>query len=386
MSVHSESDGSVPSVSPAVLHERLLAGEAVTILDVRDRDEFESWHVDGPSVTARQIPHVKFVQAEVKGTAADLVADVAEPIIAVCGEGEASRHAAGLLVDAGVDAYNLAGGMDAWAELLVARELDDVPGTVIQYDRPASGCLSYLVVVGDEAVVVDPLRAFTHRYIEDANERGADIRYAVDTHVHADHVSGVRAVAAESDAEPVLPELARERGLAFDVRPVADGEALSVGNAQLKAIHTPGHTSEMTAFEYDGVLFAGDGLFLDSVARPDLEDGDEGAPDAARQLYHTLQEKVLTYPDSVRLAPAHYGPNSPRADDGTYTATIGEVRDRLDALSLREDDFVEFVLADMPPQPANYERIIDANLGRESLSDADAFEVELGPNNCAATR
>ncbi|WP_267642603.1 MBL fold metallo-hydrolase [Haloarchaeobius amylolyticus] len=386
MSVHSESDGSVPSVSPAELHELVAGGESLTVLDVRDRDEFEAWHVDGPAVTARQVPHVKFIQAEVTGDAADLVGDVPEPIVVVCGEGEASAHAAGLLTDAGLDARNLAGGMDAWADLLVGREISDVPGTVIQYDRPSSGCLSYLVVSGDEAAVVDPLRAFADRYIADATERGADITYAIDTHVHADHVSGIRAVAEASDAEPVLPELARERGLAFDARPLADRETLDLGGERLRAVHTPGHTSEMTAVEYDGLLFTGDGLFLESVARPDLEDGDEGAPDAARRLYRSLQETVLPFPDSVRVAPAHYSEAADRAEDGTYTASIGELAARLDALDMREDEFVEYVLADMPPRPNNYERIIETNLGRESLDDAEAFEIELGPNNCAATR
>ncbi len=386
MSVHPESDESVPSVSPADLHELVAAGEPLTILDVRNRDEFEAWHVDGPAVTARQVPHVKFIQAEVTGTAADLVEDLPEPIVVVCGEGEASAHAAGLLTDLGIDARNLAGGMDAWADLLVARELADVPGTVVQYDRPSSGCLSYLVVSGDEAAVIDPLRAFADRYVADASEYGADIKYAIDTHVHADHVSGIRAVAELSDAQPVMPELARERGLSFDARPLADGETLDLGKERLTAVATPGHTSEMTAIEYDGLLFTGDGLFLESVARPDLEDGDEGAPEAARELYHSLQETVLPYPDSVRIAPAHYSEAAEQADDGTYTATVGDLERRLDALRMREDDFVEYVLADMPPRPNNYERIIETNLGRETLDDEEAFEIELGPNNCAATR
>ncbi|WP_439025634.1 MBL fold metallo-hydrolase [Haloarchaeobius sp. DT45] len=386
MSVHSESDESVPSVSPAALHDMVTAGESFSLLDVRNRDEFEAWHIDGPSVTAEQVPHVKFIQAEVTGTATDLVEGLPEPIVVVCGEGEASAHAAGLLTEAGVDARNLAGGMDAWAKLLVARELDDVSGTVVQYDRPSSGCLSYLVVSGDEAAVIDPLRAFADRYVADANDHGADLKYAIDTHVHADHVSGVRAVAEASDAEPVLPELARERGLAFDARPLADEETLDLGNGRLKAVATPGHTSEMTAIEYGGVLFTGDGLFLESVARPDLEAGDEGAPEAARELFHSLHEKVLTYPDSVRIAPAHYSESAERATDGTYTATVGVLEDRLDALALREDEFVEYVLADMPPRPNNYERIIETNLGREDLNEDEAFEIELGPNNCAATR
>ena len=386
MSTSSEQSGSQPSVSPQRLKEMVDSGEAFTLLDVRDRDEFEAWHVSGPGVTARQVPHVKFVQAEVTGNVEDLVGeDPDEPIVVVCGHGEASAHAADLLVDAGYDAHNLSGGMDAWASLLDATELDGVSGTVVQYDRPSSGCLSYLVVSGDEAAVVDPLRAFADRYIADAEDRGATLEYAIDTHVHADHVSGVRAVASASDADPVLPEMARARGLDYDVRFVADGESLPLGDTELTAVATPGHTTEMTTFEYGDVLFTGDGLFLHGVARPDLETGEEeGARELASDLYRSIHERLLDYPDETVVAPAHYAERTERGPDGTYTSTLGEIRDRGDALDLDERGFVDYVVSDLPPRPNNYERIVATNLGHEELDDDAAFEVELGPNNCAA--
>ncbi|WP_435335219.1 MBL fold metallo-hydrolase [Haloarchaeobius sp. TZWWS8] len=385
MNSQQAADGEPSSVSPAELHEWLVRGTPFTALDVRDRDEFEAWHVDGPAVTARQVPHMKFLQAQVKGTAAALVDGLPEPVVVVCAEGEASAHAADLLVDAGVDARNLDGGMDAWASLLVARDLGE-DGAVVQYDRPSSGCLSYLVVDGDEAAVVDPLRAFADRYVAEARERGADLRYAIDTHVHADHVSGVRAVALASDAEPVVPELARERGLAFDARPVSDGERLPLGDSELTAVHLPGHTTEMTGLRYDGVLFGGDSLFLDGVARPDLEHGDDGAPDAARRLHQTLHERLLQLPPETRLAPAHYAPGTERAADETVTATLGDLKTRLEALARDEEEFVDHLLADATPRPNEFERIIAVNLGRDSLDEEAAAAIELGPNNCAVSR
>ena len=408
-----------PSVAPQELRERLRAGERLTLLDVRDREEVERWRIDGSNATAAQIPHAKFLQARVRGTAADLVADLPEPIVVVCARGKASADAAELLVDAGVEAANLAGGMEGWARLYEAVELDHPVATVLQYQRPASGCLAYLVVSGGAAAVIDPLRAFADRYVADARERGADLLYAVDTHVHADHVSGVRAVADASGAEAIVPRGARARGLAFDARVVGDreersssgsresgipgdGEALRAGEATLTAVRAPGHTSEMTAFRLDPtadrdraddvretlepLLFAGDLLFLESVARPDLEEGDEGAPAAARRLHRTLRERALSLPDETLIAPAHYSDAAVPDDGGAYVATLGDLRERLSALSMDEEAFVEFVLSDVPPRPANFEEIIEINLGRREATDGEAFDLELGPNNCAATR
>nr|WP_267620269.1 MBL fold metallo-hydrolase [Halobium salinum] len=383
-------------MSPAQLDERLRGRDPLRVLDVRDRDEFEEWHVSGPAVEATQVPHVKFVAAGAKGTVADLAGDAGldpdddRPVLAVCGRGEASAHVAGLLREAGYDAYNLDGGMDAWAEHYDAVELDvGAEATVLQYRRPSSGCLAYLVVSEGAAAVIDPLRAFADRYVADAAARDADLVVAVDTHVHADHLSGTRAVAALRDAEVVVPGGALDRGLDYaddvPVRPVADGDEVRVGDATLTALATPGHTTEMTSFRLADLLFTGDTLFVESVARPDLERGDDGAADLAHTLYQTLHETVLAQSDDTRVAPGHYGETTPPADDGSYTARLGALRERLRALSLDEDAFVEHVVDDLPPRPANYERIVETNLGSATVDDAEAFELELGPNNCAVS-
>ncbi|WP_254763111.1 MBL fold metallo-hydrolase [Natrinema marinum] len=394
------SDDGEASIAPAELADRLRAGDELTVLDVRDRDEFERWHLEGEGVEAVQIPHVKFIQAQATGGAADLVADLEEPIVAVCGHGEASAHAVSLLREAGIEARNLAGGMDAWADLYLVRELAvGAPATVLQYDRPSSGCLAYLLVSGDEAAVIDPLRAFADRYATAAADRGADLTYAIDTHVHADHVSGVRDLAARTDAEAVVPERARDRGLAFDARTLTDGAELPLGEATLAAVATPGHTTESLSFSLADVLFTGDTLFLEGVGRPDLEgsaaqraadsraveprDGSDEAPAAARRLYESLRHRILERPDETMIAPGHYSDAADPRDDGTYGARLGDLRDRLAAPSLSEAEFVERATNDLPPRPANDERIVAVNLGLEDVDEETAFELELGPNNCA---
>jgi glyoxylase-like metal-dependent hydrolase (beta-lactamase superfamily II) len=236
--------------------------------------------------------------------------------------------------------------------------------------------------------VVDPLRAFTDEYVADAKAMGADLVSALDTHVHADHISGVRALSADHDVEAVVPAAAVDRGIDYDApyTTLADGETVTVGDVDIEAVHTPGHTTGMTSYRVGEFLFTGDGLFTESVARPDLEEGDAGAPDAAATLYETLQETILPLPDDTVVAPAHFSDAAEPADDGSYTVTLGELAASMDALSMDRDEFVEFVLSDMPPRPANYEDIIATNLGQQTADDDEAFELELGPNNCAASR
>ncbi len=377
-------DAEAPSVDPSALYEQLAAGEPVSILDVRDRDEFEAWHITGPTVQAEQVSQAKVLQAEVTERISELVAELAlaEPIIAVCAEGDASAYVANLLRDEGIEAVNLADGMAGWARVLVAA---DISPAIRQYYRPSSGCVSYLVHDGGEGVLIDPLRAFTERYLDDLTADDSTLTYALDTHVHADHISGIRSLATQTTAECVLPAGARDRGLTVDATLVQDGEALTIGGLEITAFHLPGHTTEMTGYRVGEVLLTGDSLFLESVARPDLEAGAEHARSFASELYDSLHDRLETLPDATLIAPGHVGPTTTPADDGTYTARLGVLRDSLALLGLDRDAFIDAVLADMPPQPANYETIIETNLGRIETTPMEAFELELGPNNCAVS-
>ncbi|MFB6113704.1 MAG: MBL fold metallo-hydrolase [Halodesulfurarchaeum sp.] len=372
---------------PNTLFEWIRRGIPVTILDVREESEYESWHVDGESVSAMNIPAYDFIEESTESILEQIPDD--DLIVVVCAQGKSSALVAGWLESVGYDARNLDDGMDGWARVYEPFEVTayDGPGTLLQFQRPSSGCLGYMLVKGDEAAVFDPLRAFTDRYFETAAEWGAELTLAVDTHIHADHVSGLRAL-LDRGVTGVLPSPAIERGVRYasDVVSVSDGDTLPVGSATVRVVHSPGHTTGMTAYFVDGqVLLTGDGLFLDSLARPDLEAGEAGASDAARTLYETIQKRILEMPPETIIAPGHVGDRTVRAPDETFTATLENLSDRMSLLTADEEEFVSKIVADMPPRPENYERIIETNLGREQVEDETAFDLELGPNNCASS-
>ncbi|MFB6184593.1 MAG: MBL fold metallo-hydrolase [Haloarculaceae archaeon] len=386
MSDYPQPDDEVPSVSPLELERRIEADEPIRLLDVRNRSEIEQWRIEGNGVRRTEIPYSKFIEAEIADDVASLAADLEGPVVVVCGQGEASAYVADLLLEAGVEARNLAGGMDAWGRIYEAAELDHAGDvTVVQYHRPSSGCLGYLLVAGDDAAVVDPLAAFVDRYVADAADRGATVRYAIDTHVHADHVSGVGRLTEATDAAPMLSERAVARGVDIEVTALADGETLALGESEVTVVALPGHTTGMAGFAVEDVLLTGDSLFVESVARPDLEAGDEGAPDAARELHRTLTERLTAFDDDTVVAPGHTSAASERAPDGTYTARLGTLRETLPAFRQDREAFVTAITDDIPPRPANFERIIAINLGHETVDDEEAFALEQGPNNCAAT-
>lgn len=381
----STTEEEVESITPEELKERIDSDEEVFILDARSEGDFDEWHIDGENVEIVNYPYFQLLD----GIPEDLFTALPEDqkITALCAKGGSSEMVAEHLEAEGYDVNHLERGMRGWARIYEYTELDvNVDATIAQYQRPSSGCLAYLIASGDEAAIIDPLRAFTDGYIQDGRAFSTELQYALDTHIHADHISGIRDLAEETNAMAVLPEPAAERGVEYDrsYETVTDGDTLTVGDVEVEVIYTPGHTTGMTAYKVGNVLFTGDGLFTESVARPDLEDP-EAAKNAAQTLYESLTETILTQADSTIIAPAHFSDTATPNDDGTYTAELGELKATMDALSMDEDAFVEFIAADMPPRPANYEEIIAINLGQESPDDGEAFELELGPNNCAAS-
>jgi glyoxylase-like metal-dependent hydrolase (beta-lactamase superfamily II) len=297
----------------------------------------------------------------------------------VCGEGKTSLLAAERLAARGFDVYSLAGGMRAWSLAWNMAEVS-IPGShaqVMQLRRTGKGCLSYLVASEDVAAVIDP-SLDPEVYLEVAQQRGWRITIVLETHLHADHLSRARALADMSGATVALPDGHR---IAAPFTPLHDGERLTIGNAQLTVLHTPGHTPESVTYQLDdAALFTSDTLFLTAVGRPDLHADIEGAREKAHALYGSLQ-RLLALPPQAVVLPGHT--SAPIAFDGRpIAATLAEVRAHIPLLANDEESFVDAILARIPPAPPNHSQIIALNEAGALLPE-DPTELEAGANRCA---
>ncbi|HEX5832549.1 MAG TPA: rhodanese-like domain-containing protein [Pyrinomonadaceae bacterium] len=242
------------------------------------------------------------------------------------------------------------------------------------------GCLahaSYLIGSDGEAAVVDPQRD-VDEYIAEAEAQGLRIKYVIETHLHADFVSGHQELAARCGAEIVFGEKANA---AFPHRAVRDGEEIKLGKVVLRFIETPGHTPEgisvlVTDSEVSDQpqkILTGDTLFIGDVGRPDLAGGKGYTPQMmAEMMYDSLHGKILKLPDEVEVYPAHgAGSMCGKNMSKETSSTIGEQRKYNYALKpMTKEEFVSMMTTDLPEAPAYFPRDAEINrAGARGLSE-----------------
>lgn len=234
-----------------------------------------------------------------------------------------------------------------------------------------TSCASYLLgckTIGDFAVV-DAHIDLVEDYIGAAEAQGARIAAVLETHLQADHVSGLPALVDLTGATAYLPEGA---GVDFEHRPLADGDVVGLGNTELQAVATPGHAPAHHAYlvtdharaDDPWMILTGDALLVGDAGRPDLHaHGDHTVEELARALYRSLNERLLALPDHLLLCPAHYsGSVCGRGLSSTPISTIGFERRHNQALSARsQDEFVAAIARDIPPPPEGQAAIVAAN-------------------------
>jgi hydroxyacylglutathione hydrolase len=231
-----------------------------------------------------------------------------------------------------------------------------------------SGCAAYVFGCGSlgKGAVVDPQEGSVDVYAEFARSKGMRIAHVIDTHVHADHRSGGRALAKLTGA-PYNLHRAADVGFSFD--PLDEGMDIELGNTRMRVLHTPGHTEESICLLVTDLrrgsepwfVLTGDTLFSGAVGRPDLP-GHERENAAA--LYDSLHAKLLSLSESLEIYPAHFGGSACGAGlSGKPSTTLAFEKRFNPLLSLDREAFVQAV-AVVPPKPANMEDAISHNRGK----------------------
>jgi len=234
-----------------------------------------------------------------------------------------------------------------------------------------TACASYLLGCRSRSAfaVFDPHVDFVDRYIEMAIAQGAQVVAVFDTHVQADHVSGMAELVARTGATAYMPEGA---GVDFDHHPLADGDVVTLGNVDVQAIATPGHAlahhayivTDHTRADEPWLVLTGDALLVGDAGRPDLHaHGEHTVEQMARTQYRSLTQRLLSLPDHLVLCPSHYsGSVCGRGLSATPISTIGFERRHNPALQFdSEDAFVDALTTDIPPAPEQQAAIVAAN-------------------------
>jgi glyoxylase-like metal-dependent hydrolase (beta-lactamase superfamily II) len=375
-----------PSIDVGELLSRADAGERLLLLDVRNDDEFETWRPEPRQPLATlHIPYFNFIE-NAETSIARLPRDA--EIVVLCAQGGSSAMVVDMLREAGVPARNVAGGMVAYGEYLqpVAVPVDEPGWEMWQVNRRGKGCLSYVIRAGRAAIVVDPSRdvPWYERFLQ---RLGARLVRVLDTHVHADHLSGGPRLAARAGV-PYSVDAGADFELRHAVEPLVDGQELSLGGepdstVRVQVMATPGHTPGSTSYLVGRrYLLTGDTLFLASVGRPDLGGR---VREWGQVLFHTLRERFGALPPDTVVLPAHYAGPAEIGPDGVVSRRLGELRRALPELRLTDETaFVEAMRRALKSPPAAYDEIVRANLGPVPIDPERATEWELGKNQCAA--
>lgn len=375
-----------PSIDVGRLLSQADAGESpLLLLDVRNEDEFEHWRLEARRPLAvLHIPYFTFLENPDE-CIARLPRD--REIVVLCAQGGSSAMVVDMLGEAGIPARNVAGGMVAYGEYLHATRvpIDGSEWAMWQVNRRGKGCLSYVIRAGRDAIVVDPSRdvQWYERFVQTL---GARLVRVLDTHVHADHLSGGPLLAAKAGV-PYFVDAGADFELRHPVEPLADGQELTLGagsnTVRVRVMATPGHTPGSTSYLVGRRhLLTGDTLFLGSVGRPDLGGH---VREWGQVLFHTLRDRLAALPPDTVVLPAHYAGVAEIGSDGVVARRLDELRRALPELQPKDEGaFVEVMRAAVKTPPAAYAEIISANLAPAPIDPDKATEWELGKNQCAA--
>lgn len=371
----------VPRLTVEQLHQKINSGKPLFILDVRNEEDYKDWKIEGKKLQSVNVPYFNFLDED-ESNFKDLPKD--QEIVVVCAKGGSSEFIVEMIVERGYQTYSLEGGMLAWSQFYYPTEVyKDDEMMVYQVNRFSKGCLSYMIISDNKALVVDPNRQ-SDFYTALAAKHDASILHVMDSHLHADHISGGLKLAQETGAVYYISS-GEVQGTDLSFEPLEQHKQITFGsvNVDVLAIPTPGHTPGSTSFLVNGrFLLSGDTVFVGGLGRPDL--GGK-AQEWAGDLYDTVFVKLAKLSDETLVLPAHYVDIQEIGDNGIVGATLGGIRKSNEIMRTNgRQAFTEHVAgAASTEKPPNFEEIVAINRGEVQVDTEKAVELEIGPNRCA---
>ena len=345
----------------------------VTVIDIRPLEEIAEWSIPG-SIHIDAYHRLKENDTSVFN---DSNLNKSIPLVTVCAGGKTSKVAAEILSQKGFEAYSLRDGMKGWSLAWNTAHKRFNGFEVWQIRRTGKGCLSYIIASNREAIIIDASLSLDV-YSELVKQNGLSIKFVVETHTHADHLSRAKPLADYFEAPLYLPGLSKAK---FSFKPIDANCTFNIGKVIIGSIPTPGHTLDSFSFYIkNSVLLTGDTLFTNGVGRPDLKATLEETSEKAKLLYQSLK-KMISLPDHIMVLPAHT--NMPAEFDHRLIGiTIREAKNNIRILQMNEEEFITSILQKIPLTPPNFFSIIERNIAGD-FSDINPVDLEAGANRCA---
>ena len=401
-------------IEPEDLKKKIDNDENIFLLDVRTPQEYYAWRISYDKYVNPKLIPVDRLFVNDSTLLKEIPKD--KEIVTVCAHGNRSLMAANILNQLGYNVKSVKGGMAGWNKVYDVAEIPvpkEAPFQIWQIRRISKGCMSYIISSKEDklATVIDPSREIYEAFLKAAKDNGLQITKLLDTHQHADHVSGVvKLIKTITTTEPnteltsayfsSLEDYDSSNSRLKNIFFIKDGDRIDIGNkVTLKSIYTPGHTNGSMSFLLDysisnnnmnndindnnptySYLFTGDTLFVDGVGRPDLRDQ---SLKFAELLFNTYHQKILKLDDDTKILPAHFNGTSVTLKHTVpIYETIGAIKKKIKLLSMDKNEFIKYITDTVPPRPMNYKTIVSINKKLLPYDEIEMPDLEAGPNSC----
>jgi glyoxylase-like metal-dependent hydrolase (beta-lactamase superfamily II)/rhodanese-related sulfurtransferase len=356
------------------LYDRMQQGESFFIVDVRSRVDFQDWRIQGQTLKAINIPFFEFREDEIND---DLIPKGTH-VVVVSQDEEESQKVAEHMAAKGYDVSYLRGGINSLLNFYVQSSIVEEPRLkLIQVNRVAKGCLSYVIISGKQACVVDPA-VHIDQYLEIAERERAQITHIIDTHIHTDHISGAQELLKCTNAEYFVPRSTVE-DIKIPCTLLKEG-TIRLGSINIRTMYIPieGRTMGASAalVVNEEFLLAGDSIIVGEIGIPDLPGK---AQEWAEKLFNTVFRRAKNLDNSVIVLPAHFADIQAINKSGYVGAYLGDLRLGVEAMSkntkLTFHKRVDGAVAGLHP---NFQEISEYNRGLSDVTEGKAKELENG--------